>query len=110
MPHIRVRGLPLDELESIADILIESLSEITDTPNSHFTLEYQAVTYLVAGGASPSYPFFEILWFDRGDQVKAKVALFIEDLVRSLVDSGQDIAVLFHDLNGNDYYENGEHF
>ena len=42
--------------------------------------------------------------------MKRKVALIIEELVRPLVDSGQDITVLFHDLQGKDYYENGEHF
>jgi hypothetical protein len=110
MPHLRVRGLAFDELESIADILVENLAEVTDTPNSHFTLEYQATTYLAVGGASPAYPFFDVLWFDRGEDVKRKVALIIEELVRPLVDSGQDIAVLFHDLQGKDYYENGEHF
>ncbi|MGO3346707.1 MAG: DUF1904 family protein [Marinomonas sp.] len=110
MPHIRVRGLPFEDLESIADRLIESLAEITDTPNSHFTLEYQAITYLSVGGASPAYPFFEVLWFDRGAEVKAKAAQCIDDLVRPLVDSGQDITVLFHDLNNQNYYENGEHF
>ena len=110
MPHLRVRGLPFEDLESIADTLIESLAEITDTPNSHFTLEYQAITYLAVGRASPAYPFFEVLWFDRGEQVKVKVARLIDDLVRPLVDSGQDITVLFRDLQGKDYYENGEHF
>ena len=110
MPHIRVRGLPLEDLESIGDILVENLAEITDTPNSHFTLEFQATSYLVVGGASPAYPFFEVLWFDRGDEVKAKVARAIEDLTRPLVESGQDITVLFRDLQGKDYYENGEHF
>ncbi|MBD5771149.1 DUF1904 family protein [Marinomonas colpomeniae] len=110
MPHIRVRGLSFDELETVSDILIENLAEVTDTPNSHFTLEYQSTTYLAVGGASPAYPFFEVLWFDRGDDIKKKVALIFEELFRPLVDSGQDIAVLFHDHQGKNYYENGEHF
>ena len=110
MPHIRVRGIPLEELESVSDLLIEALAELTDTPNSHFTLEYQATTYLAVGGASPAYPFIEILWFDRGAEVKTKVARAIDDLLRPLIDAGQDITTLFHDLKGSDYFENGEHF
>lgn len=110
MPHIRVRGLPLEDLESISDTLVETLATLTDTPNSHFTLEYQASIYMVAGGASPAYPFFEVLWFDRGADVKSKVAQAIDDLVRPLIESGQDITTLFHDLKGSDYFENGEHF
>lgn len=110
MPHIRVRGLAFEDLESVAEILVESLAEITQTPNSHFTLEYQGVTYLTLGGASPSYPFIEILWFDRGSEVKAKVAAFIDDLVRPLIPVGKDITVLFHDIKGHNYFENAESF
>ncbi|CUB02822.1 DUF1904 family protein [Marinomonas fungiae] len=110
MPHIRVRGLPLEDLESVSDTLIETLAELTDTPNSHFTLEYQSSIYLVVGGASPAYPFIEILWFDRGSEVKAKVAQAIDDLIRPLIDAGQDITTLFRDIKGGDYFENGEHF
>lgn len=110
MPHIRVRGLPLEDLESVSDTLVETLSELTDTPNSHFTLEYQSSVYLVVGGASPAYPFIEILWFDRGSDVKAKVAQAIDDLIRPLIDAGQDITTLFRDIKGTDYFENGEHF
>ena len=110
MPHIRVRGLPLEDLESVSDTLVETLAELTDTPNSHFTLEYQASVYLVMGGASPAYPFIEILWFDRGTEVKAKVAQAIDDLIRPLIEAGQDITTLFRDIKGGDYFENGEHF
>lgn len=110
MPHIRVRGLPFEDLESVSDRLIKSLAELTDTPNSHFTLEYQSVTYLVVGGASPAYPFIEVLWFDRGADVKARVAQAIDDLLRPSINPGQDITVLFHDLKGADYFENAEHF
>jgi hypothetical protein len=110
MPHIRVRGMSFETLESISESLIESLADITDTPNSHFTLEYQAVSYLVAGGSSPAYPFFEIVWFNRGGDVKAKIAAYIDDLVRPLIVTGQDITVMFHDTKGADYFENAEHF
>ena len=110
MPHIRVRGLPFEDLESVSDQLIETLAQLTDTPNSHFTLEYQAITYLAVGGASPAYPFIEVLWFDRGTAVKASVAQSIDDLIRPLISAGQDITVLFHDLKGQDYFENAEHF
>ncbi|MGR0279392.1 DUF1904 family protein [Marinomonas dokdonensis] len=110
MPHLRVRGLPFEDIESVGDLLIERLAVITDTPNSHFTLEYQASTYLVMGGASPAYPFFEMLWFDRGPEIKLKVVQAVEDLVRPLTDVGKDITVVFRDIKGQDYYENGEHF
>lgn len=110
MPHIRVRGLPIEDLESISARLIETLADLTETPNDHFTLEYQSVTYLKAGGASGPYPFFEILWFDRGMECKKNVARAVEDLVRPCLLNECEITVVFRDIKGSDYFENGSHF
>jgi len=110
MPHIRVRGLAFEDLESISDRLIEALAKELDTPADNFTLEYQAVAYLVAGGASSAYPFFDILWFDRGDKAKSNVAQIITERVKPLIDEGKDICVVFNNIKGNDYFENGESF
>ncbi|TPE48218.1 DUF1904 domain-containing protein [Maribrevibacterium harenarium] len=110
MPHIRARGLALEELELVSDLLIEQLAVAMNTPANEFTLEYTPVTYFAVGGAAPAYPFFEILWFDRGAEVKAKVATIIDDLIRPQVEPGLDVTVLFHDLKGADYFENKQHF
>lgn len=110
MPHIRVRGLAFEELETISAPLIEKLSDITSTPADHFTLEYQTVTYLAVAGASPAYPFFEVLWFDRGDEMKAQVANMITEQVKPLIATNQDICVLFHDIAKENYFENGVRF
>ncbi len=64
----------------------------------------------MAGGASSAYPFVEVLWFDRGQDVKTAVAHVIDTALRPFSGEDKDITVLFEDLNGNDYYENREHF
>lgn len=110
MPHIRVRGIALEDLESISDLLIKEAAELLATPADHFTLEYQAITYFVTGGASPAYPFFEVLWFDRGEEIKQKLAQKITNMVKPLLFEEKDICIVFHDIKGNDYFENGESF
>ncbi|TBR42847.1 DUF1904 domain-containing protein [Marinomonas agarivorans] len=110
MPHIRVRGIALEDIESISDLLIKQAAELLETPADHFTLEYQAVTYFVTGGASSAYPFFEILWFDRGEEIKRQFAKNITDMVQPLLIDAKDVCVVFHDIKGNNYFENGESF
>ena len=110
MPHIRVRGIEQAALEEVAGTIVEQFAKLTDTPNDHFTVEYIASQFVVAGGASLAYPFIEVLWFDRGQDVKTAVAHVIDTALRPFVGEDKDITVLFKDVNGNDYYENREHF
>ena len=104
MPHIRVRGMPFEDLEHISEPLIKALTDYLNLPASHFTLEYQAVTYLGAGGASLAYPFFEVLWFARTEQQKADVARIITELVKPTLMAESDICVLFSTMQSDDYY------
>lgn len=108
MPHIRVRGMAFEDLEYISEPLIKALTDYLEIPASHFTLEYQAVTYLVAGGASSAYPFFEVFWFKRSEEQKADVAGIITQLVKPNVAPETDICILFQTMQSDDYfYEKG---
>lgn len=109
MPHIRFRGLEVETLKNISTSLIDGLTNIIECDRSWFTLEYIESTFIQDGKVSKGYPFVEILWFDRGNAIKDKVAKF----VTSLLENGNDypaITVIFTDLKGQDYFENGEHF
>jgi hypothetical protein len=110
VPHIRARGIDVSALTSVADDIVESIAEVTNTPADHFTVEHIPSEFIVKGGASPAYPFIEILWFDRGQEVKTSVAIIVDDILRPIVGTDKDITVVFSDLRGQDYYENKTHF
>lgn len=110
MPHIRARGIEVEAVQKVAGHIVEQLAEVTETPNDHFTFEYISSQFLTSGGASPAYPYIEVLWFDRGQEMKSTVAVIIDKALRTVVDKNTDITVVFSDLNGTDYYENGTHF
>lgn len=110
MPHIRARGIDQKTLEGIAEDIVAKFAEVTHTPHDHFTVEHIQSAYITKGGASEAYPFIEILWFDRGQETKTKVAAIIDNALRPVVGEMTDITVLFSDLRGQDYYENREHF
>ena len=110
MPHIRARGLEIEAVQKVAGNIVEQLAKATETPNDHFTFEYISSQFLTSGGVSPAYPYIEVLWFDRGQDMKSTVAVIIDKALRTVVDKNTDITVVFSDLNGADYYENGAHF
>lgn len=109
MPHIRMRGLMPETVNKISTGLIEGLTSIIECDPSWFTLEYLETTFVKDGVTSKGYPFIEILWFDRGQETKDKVAKFITDSVEK-EGNFHAITVIFTDLKGENYYENGEHF
>ncbi|KJZ15991.1 pseudouridine synthase [Marinomonas sp. S3726] len=104
MPHIRVRGMAFEDLEYISEPLIKAISHYLNIPALHFTLEYQAITYLAAGGASTAYPFFDVSWFERTQEQKEEVARIITELVTPNIAPDTDICVLFHTMQSDDYF------
>ena len=109
MPHIRCRGLEFDTIKKISTPLVDGLTNLIECDRSWFTVEFIESTFISDSKISNGYPFVEILWFNRGQDVKDKVAKFVKKKKKK--DSNYPaITVIFTDLKGEDYYENGEHF
>lgn len=109
MPHLRVRGLKIETLNKVSTNLIDGLTAIIECDRSWFTLEYIETTFIKDGVIANGYPFVEFLWFDRGQEVKDKVSKFITSLLEK-EGNYTAITIIFTNLEGKDYYENGEHF
>lgn len=109
MPHLRFRGITEDHSAVLSNKLSEGLSDRIGAPVDHFTYEFVATRFFFAGEEAGAYPFIEVYWFDRGQEVKDQVAQFISDTVRQIGYKG-DIAVVFSAIKPNNYYENGQHF
>ncbi|MDG2739264.1 DUF1904 family protein, partial [Vibrio parahaemolyticus] len=62
------------------------------------------------GEVSAAYPFVEVLWFDRGQEVQDEVAKLITQQVRGIAGADIDVAVIFSALSPKAYYDNGEHY
>lgn len=44
MPHIKVRGMKVEEVKSISIELLDKLVELIEVPRDHFTLEHVQTT------------------------------------------------------------------
>lgn len=108
MPHIRVRGMELEQLKKVSKEMIDDLQSIIECPRDYFTLEYIHSTFIFDGEVSKGYPFIEVLWFDRGQEVQDRAASSITDRVKKF--GYEDVCVIFTDLPKHKYYENGQHF
>lgn len=109
MPHMRFRGIEIDLVKKISKDLVDGLTEIVACEREWFTLEHIQSNFIKDGEDNQGHPFVEILWFDRGLDTKTKVSKFITKLI-SIENNYPTITVIFTNLEGTDYFENGEHF
>jgi hypothetical protein len=109
MPHLRVRGLSEEEVKEITVGIAEKLAELTSLPEDVFGIELIESKYFFKGKESEaSPPLFEVLWFDRGQEIQDGAAQIIFEIMRQL--NYDDVRISFINLEKNRYYKNGKHY
>jgi phenylpyruvate tautomerase PptA (4-oxalocrotonate tautomerase family) len=108
MPQLKIRGVEVEKICSFSKNLIGELETIINCPRSYFTIEHISSTFIADGSVSKAYPFVEISWFDRGQDVQDKTAVAVTKAVQGA--GYENVDVIFSALKENDYYENGCHF
>lgn len=109
MPHIRMRALSEEHVALLSQKMIKDLASLIQTGEDNFTFEKIDSQFFYGGKKIASYPFIEVLWFDRPKEVRDRAAAYITEQVRALVPK-EDVAVVFQTLAPFEYYENGKHF
>lgn len=108
MPQIRFRGLNSEGVKAISKELVDNLTNIIGCPRNYFILEVVNSTFIHDGSEVETYPFVEVAWFDRGQEIRDKTAAEITRVVKSIGD--KDVDVAFMEYKEDSYYENGKHF
>ncbi|KZL89936.1 DUF1904 domain-containing protein [Clostridium magnum] len=108
MPQIKIRGIDIEKISTISTNMIDQLEQIIDCPRDYFTIECISSTFIKNGKVDEGYPFIEVVWFDRGQQIQDNVAKSITNLIHNL--GYKNVDVFFTVLKENLYYENGDHF
>ncbi len=108
MPHIRCRGMQRDTVVAISETLVEQLAELTKAPAAHFTIEYIPAEFIATRFGGQAYPFIELFWFDRGQEMQDAAAQLITSIVKSKLD--MDVAVVVQPMQRTNYYDNGQHY
>lgn len=105
MPHLIIRGVAPDQIRMISKALVTELASLCHCPPDHILLECLHTTACFDGEFVPSYPFVEVNWFDRGQQVRDQAAECIDRHVRSLGIAEAEVA--FRIYEADSYYTNG---
>lgn len=108
MPQIKMRGIETGIVRKLSKQLVDELAILTQSPRDYFTLEVIHSTFVMDGDVVPGYPFVEIAWFDRGQEIQDQVAQAISGLLNQAGYPSVDI--MFTVLEKPRYYENGEHY
>lgn len=109
MPHIRFRSLQSHHVSQLSVELTPALASAIQTSEDNFTFELIQTQYFIHGQPTSSYPFVEVLWFARSQEVQDRCALLITEKVKAL-SKAEDVVVVFTVLEKTAYYENGTHF
>lgn len=108
MPHLRFRSLTSAMVEQLSKDLPQPLAQCMGTTVDNFTFELIATQFFENGHGVTSYPFVEVLWFQRSQEVQDTAAQLITEAIKKSV--ANDVVVVFIDLAKQNYYENAKHF
>ncbi|MEL7649112.1 MAG: DUF1904 family protein [Sedimentibacter sp.] len=108
MPALRFRAIDASKILEISKELTDELQELIQCPRSYFTLEVVQSRFITDGQFVEGPASVDVFWFDRGQEIQDKTA---EIITRYINSSGyESVDIIFHTLEENRYYENGEHF
>lgn len=108
MPHLRFRSVHTDTVRIIS-AQAQELARVVQTSADNFTFELISTQFFEAGTDIRSYPFVEVLWFPRTQELKQKTADFLTEQIKK-AEGAVDVCVVFTEIQKDDYFENGKSF
>lgn len=108
MPLLVVRGIDAYKMKTISSSLVLKLADICECETDNFTIECQNTTAVFGGEIVASFPFIEVAWFERGQEVRDRFAKAVSDSVMSL--GIEEFEMAFAAYREDSYYINGKRF
>ncbi len=108
MPALILKSIDENKACTFSTALIDDLEQLLACPRDYFSLELLESKFISDGAIVNGHPTIEVSWFDRGQDIQDTAAQIITKYVHSAGYTSVD--VIFHHLDENKYYENGEHF
>lgn len=108
MPQLMFRGIPAEGVRAISKPLVEEMAAICSCGTDNFTLECLHVTAIFDGEYVEPHPFIDVWWFERGQEVRDRMAAAIDRHVRSL--GIAELELSFRVGRVEDFYYNGRRY
>ncbi|PLR83560.1 DUF1904 domain-containing protein [Bacillus canaveralius] len=108
MPHLMIRGISVEQVKSISTPLVKELAELCICETDNFTLEIVKSTFVFDENEVQGYPFIEVKWFERSQDIQDQFAHLVTKHVLSL--GIPEVEVAFAAFLESSYYLNGKSF
>lgn len=108
LPHLIFRGITVEEVQKISTELVQELAEICSSETDNFTLEVVNSTFIFDGNQVKGFPFIEVKWFERGQEIQDQFTQSVTKNVQSL--GIPEVEVAFSTFLKSAYYYNGNSF
>jgi hypothetical protein len=108
MPALKLKSIDENKAISISKQLIDELQELIQCPREYFSIELVQSKFIMDGMFVEGPQMVDVSWFDRGQEVQDKAAKIITKHINSI--GYKNVDIIFHSLEKDKYYENGEHF
>ncbi|WP_309121169.1 DUF1904 family protein [Paenibacillus sp.] len=105
MPQLTVRGISIEYLLAVSKPMVEELAAVCGCGTDNFTIDCLATASVFEGKTTETYPFVEVAWFERGRDVRNRVAETITRFVRQA--GVPEVEVAFKVYSEAAYYING---
>ncbi len=109
MPHLRFRAIDAHDVQELSGQLAAPLAEMLNTDVDNFTFEHLPTVFYTKSLKSEAYPFVEVHWFERPQELQDEVAAKLTRTIKALTGAA-DVVVVFCKLEKTAYYENGQHY
>ncbi|WP_409342293.1 DUF1904 family protein [Paenibacillus sp. MBLB4367] len=106
MPHIVIRGISAERVQTVSKPLIEQLAEICQCGTDNFIIECLHTTAITDGEITPSFPFIEVGWFERGQETRNRFAQALAINLQLL--DVPELEIAFRAYREDSYYVNGK--
>lgn len=108
MPQLTIRGIQPELVSQVSKILIPELAEILATTCDNFTIDIISTTSFYLGRTVETFPFIEIGWFDRGQEIQDATASLVDKAFKQV--GVPSLEIVFTIFNRTAYYADGQHY
>jgi len=107
MPQLTIRGIEKDILAKGTHQLVPKLAVAMQADEEDFTVDALSVESYYKGKSIATFPFIQVGWFDRGQDVQDACAKLIDEEFKALgVDA---LEIVFVAFERRCYYADGQH-
>jgi hypothetical protein len=108
MPALKLKAIDENKALSVSKQLIDELQQLIQCPRDYFSIELVQSKFIMDGMFVEGPQMVDVFWFDRGQETQDKAAKIITKYINSI--GYKSVDIIFHSLEKDKYYENGEHF